>query len=177
VSPRLGRICSSWLGPNRCPPRADHTKTRERACPDTRRRLLSWPGLARRRTGVSRRPMSRPSTRFNFNNGIASHGAAAKPRQIAFDGLPPAHGVDGRDKPGHDVIVSRNRSTSRIHRVWVSLPISTENVTPHTGASPPTQSPPADPRAGIPRRLRPENDGFRPLRFHGPQSSTPRRVA
>jgi hypothetical protein len=28
--------------------------------------------------------------------------AFAKPRQIAFGGLSLAHGVDGRDKPGHD---------------------------------------------------------------------------
>jgi hypothetical protein len=28
--------------------------------------------------------------------------ASAKPRQIAFGCLSLAHGVDGRDKPGHD---------------------------------------------------------------------------
>jgi len=37
--------------------------------------------------------------------------ASPKPRQIAFDGLPLAHGVDGRDKPGHDALVASNRST------------------------------------------------------------------
>jgi hypothetical protein len=40
--------------------------------------------------------------RFNCNNGTALHGCFRKTRQIAFGGLSLAHGVDGRDKPGHD---------------------------------------------------------------------------